>query len=168
MEKLPEQQLKLGLNFANLTRQQRLEIIGQIYRPREQMIRVAPSVQKVLRGTLVVPDTGQRIPVYTQEISEMGAVLALQERVALASETPVELEIDWSDGAGVTQGDNDGGNAHLAVYPAMLKGIRQAEANQYPVALIYFERLNLRTLDDLSAHIHEPMESRTFQTLNEA
>jgi c-di-GMP-binding flagellar brake protein YcgR len=141
-------QTKLGLNFVNLTRQQRLELIQQIYRPRESVVRVAPSVHKILHCAVTLPG-GQRASGYTQEISEMGTVVALQEKATLEQDMPVLLDIQWDDGK-------------QERYRAVVKGIRE---NGNPVALLYFDRLDLKTLDALSARIHQPMESKAFDTL---
>ena len=146
-------QTKLGLNFVNLTRQQRLELIKQIYRPRESVVRVAPSVHKILNCSITLPG-GQRVKGYTEEISEMGSVIALQERnVKLEQDMPVLFDIQWDDGK-------------LESYRAVVKGTRDAGTpNNLPVALLYFDRLDLKTLDALSARIHQPMESKAFNTL---
>lgn len=152
MENTGGGQLKLGLNFVNLSREQRLEVIRQVYKPWEGLVRIAPAVNKLVRCVLRL-ENGQQIPGVSQEISEMAIVVQPQGRVQLRPEEKLSVLLYWDDetvstyrGIYIDSLENNGANA--------------------PSLVIYFDHLDIKTLDALSQKLHEPIESKAFHTLN--
>jgi cellulose synthase (UDP-forming) len=142
---------KVGMNFVNLTREQRLAIIRQLYRPKEGLVRVAPTVQRSVPCVLNL-ENGSTVRVVTHEISEMGAVVSFDDSVpGLPNDAKGQLQMHWSDD-------------RISIYPVVIKGTQDARK----LALLYFDNLDLKTLDTLSAEIHQPLMSKGFQSLNSA
>lgn len=143
-------QIKLGLAFVAMPAEQRLELVKQIYRPKDRLIRVAPSVSKFVNCTLVPVDGSAPVPGMTQEISELGVIVHLKAKTSLQVRQKVWIQLLW-DG---NQGDR---------YPGEVVDVSTYYGN--PVALVYFDGLDMKTLDQLSARLHEPGESKAFRTL---
>lgn len=143
-------QLKLGLEFYQVTNEQRVDLARQIYRPKERLIRVAPSVSKFMNCTLIPVDGSAPVNGMTQEISELGVIVNLKDRSNLQIRQKVWIQLAW-----------DGRQADK--YPAEVVDVSMYYGN--PVALVYFDGLDMKTLDQLSARLHEPAESKAFKTL---
>lgn len=143
-------QLKLGLEFYQLTNDQRVDLARQIYRPKERLIRVAPSVSKFMNCTLIPVDGTAPVNGMTQEISELGVIVNLKDRSSLQIRQKVWIQLAW-----------DGQQAEK--YPGEVVDVSIYYGN--PVALVYFDGLDMKTLDQLSARLHEPTESKAFKTL---
>lgn len=152
LEEAGNGQYRAGLTFATLSREQRIELINQIYRPKEGLIRVAPSVNKLV-NCAVRNQNGQVVPGVTNEISEMGMIIRLDFNAAqqahLQPGQPVQIQVQWA-------ADN------AKVYPGKLMDIQQQGAAL--VGLVYFEGLDMRTLDEISLQIHEADNSPAFRT----
>ena len=142
-------QVKVGLNFINLTFEQQRELVRNIYRPAEGLIRVAPSVTRMM-NCVIQRQNGEQIRGFTQEVSELGLILNLDDAARLQPNEKVTLHLAWSE-------------QDTRTYPAVVKDM-QAYGNQMLI-LIYFDGLDMRTIDDLSLRLHEPTESRAFRTL---
>lgn len=151
VENVSDGQVKVGLSFANVTREQHLDLIKQIYRPREHMIRVAPLVYKMVTGS-VKRENGETFKMMTQEISEMGLLVRLQNKPSFVTQEKVMVELIWEDQS-------------RDVYPCRV--VDSGYEGAVPMAILYFDGLDMRSLDRLSQRIHEPVESRAFQTLIE-
>lgn len=143
-------QLKVGLSFVDMTNEQRVDLMRQIYRPKERLIRVAPSVLKSAHCTVTPVDGSPPLTAMTQEISELGVIVRLQGKNSLQVRQKVRVQLFW-DGQ---QSDQ---------YPGEVVDVSVYYGN--PVALIYFDGLDLKTLDQLSLRLHEPVESKAFRTL---
>ncbi len=131
-------QVLVGVNFVRLTREERLEVIEQIYGPREGLIRIAPATG--LRVPCIVRlENGQSYTGMTSEMSEMGVRVYLDRPVKVIKPTPAQVEVYWK-------------NAPMISYkstfiPTHLSG----EANL--VSLLYFDEQNLATIDDISRRL---------------
>jgi len=131
-------QVLVGVNFVRLTREERLEVIEQIYGPREGLIRIAPATG--LRVPCIVRfENGQSYTGMTSEMSEMGVRVYLDRPVKVLKPTPAKVEVYWK-------------NAPMISYkstfiPPHLSG----EANL--VSLLYFDEQNLATIDDISRRL---------------
>jgi cellulose synthase (UDP-forming) len=143
-------QVCAGLAFVGMTSGQRMEIIQQIYRPKERLVRAAPTVSRVMPCTITPAEGGAPIPGLTREISELGAIVQLDAGENLDPQRKVWLEWSW-DGRQTVR------------YPGEVAGTSVSGGT--PMALIYFEGLNLKTLDQISYHLHEPMPQRAFRSL---
>lgn len=142
-------QVRAGLNFTVLTTEQHLELIRNIYRPAEGLIRVAPSVNRML-NCRIVRGNGEQVRGLTQEVSELGLIINLHDAARLQPGEKVRLHLQWGDEA-------------EKAYPAIIKDM-QPYANMMLV-LAYFDGLDVAAMDDLSQRLHEPSESRAFRTL---
>ena len=143
-------QLKLGLEFTQMTSEQRVDLIRQIYRPKDRLIRVAPAVSKFMNCTIVPVDGSAPVQGMSQEISELGVIVHLKERSNLQIRQKVWIQLAW-DGQQVER------------YPGEVVDVSLYYGN--PVALIYFDGLDMKTLDQLSLRLHEPEENKAFKTL---
>jgi cellulose synthase catalytic subunit (UDP-forming) len=143
-------QIKLGLEFIQMTSEQRVELIRQIYRPKDRLIRVAPGVSKFMNCTLIPVDGSAPVHGMTQEISEQGLIMHLKERSNLQIRQKVWIQLSW-----------DGQQTER--YPGEVIDVSLYYEN--PVALIYFDGLDMKTLDQLSLRLHEPEENKAFKTL---
>jgi cellulose synthase (UDP-forming) len=143
-------QLKAGLEFSQLTNEQRVDLARQIYRPKERLIRVAPSVSKFMNCTLIPVDGSAPVAGMTQEVSELGVIVHLKARSDLQIRQKVWIQLSW-----------DGQNTEK--YPGEVIDVSVYYGNH--VALVYFDGLDMKTLDLLSARLHEPPESKAFKTL---
>ncbi len=144
-------QLKAGLEFVQMAQQQRLDLLQQIYRPKERLVRVAPSVSKFMNCTVTPVDGSPPVQGMTQEISELGVIVNLKARTNLQPRQKVWLQLYWDGGQ---QGER---------YPGEVIDVSTYYGN--PVVLIYFDGLDLKTVDQLSLRLHEPVESKAFRTL---
>jgi len=143
-------QIKLGLAFLQITPEQRVELIRQIYRPKERLIRVAPTVSKFVNCSIIPVDGSPPVQGMSREISEQGVLVNLKERSNLQIRQKVLVQLSWDGQAGEK-------------YPGEVVDI--SLYYDTPVALIYFSGLDLKTLDQLSARLHEPEESKAFRAL---
>jgi cellulose synthase (UDP-forming) len=128
-------QVLVGVNFLRLNREERLEVIEQIYGPREGLIRIAPAT--IVRVPCIVRfRTGGIYTGMAHEISEMGLRLYLDRPLVKDSESPAVVEVYWK-------------NADMVAYPSTY--IPNSLCGEPPaVSLFYFEEQNLTMLDDLS------------------
>lgn len=145
-------QHRVGLTFVNLTREQRIALINNIYRPKEGLIRVAPSVNKLVRCTIKTPQ-GHQVTGTSHEISEMGLIALLAPDAKVNPGDPCEVAIEWPGAEG----------ASVKTYRARVMDA-QDHGNAL-MTLLYFEGLDMKTLDDISLRIHEPEQSEAFHTL---
>jgi cellulose synthase (UDP-forming) len=143
-------QIKIGLEFIQLTTEQRAELIRQIYRPKERLIRVAPTVSKFVNCAIVPVDGSPAVQGLSKEISEQGVLVSLKDRSNLQIRQKVWVQISW-DGRQV--GKYSGEVMDISLY------------YDSPVVLIYFSGLDLKTLDELSERLHQPEESKAFRAL---
>jgi cellulose synthase (UDP-forming) len=131
-------QVLVGVNFVRLSRQERLEVIEQIYGPREGLIRIAPATG--LRVPCIVRfKNGQSYTGMTSEMSEMGVRVYLDRPVKVIKPTPAQVEVYWK-------------NAPMVSYkstfiPTHLSG------EAHLVSLLYFDEQNLATIDDISMRL---------------
>ncbi|MCS6266032.1 MAG: glycosyltransferase [Vampirovibrio sp.] len=131
----------VGVNFLKLSKEERLEVIEQIYGSREGLIRVAPSVAKLLPCTLRFED-GTFYTGVTQELSEMGVRVYLDRPLNIAVVTPVRVELNWP-------------TAERSVHEGMLLP-RQLTRETQGIYLIYFKNTSLQELEELSKRLHLP------------
>ncbi len=143
-------QIKVGLEFAQMTTEQRVALSQQIYRPKERLVRVAPSVSKFLNCVVVPIDGSAPVQGMSQEISELGVIVHLKAKTNLQVRQKVWVQLNW-----------DGREAEK--YAGEVVDVSVYYGN--PVVLIYFDGLDMKTLDRLSQRLHEPAESRAFRTL---
>ena len=129
----------VGVNFLKLSKEERLEVIEQIYGSREGLIRVAPSVAKLLPCTLRFED-GSFHTGATQELSEMGVRVYLDRPLNIAVVTPVTVELNWP-------------TAERSVHEGMLLP-RQLTRETQGIHLIYFKNTSLQELEELSKRLH--------------
>jgi cellulose synthase (UDP-forming) len=144
LESAPQNQVRVSLNFVELDRQQRLELIQQIYGPREGLIRVAPPVTRMVQCQLL-RQNGQQIRGFSQEISEMGVRIVLEGRPDVQAQETVMVQFHWEDHttsrfAGVIVGADPGNGTPNSAS-----------------AIVYFRNTDLQALDGLSRKLHEPM-----------
>jgi cellulose synthase (UDP-forming) len=143
-------QLRVGLEFTNLTNEQRVDLARQIYRPKERLVRVAPSVTRMQPCSIVPVDGSSPAQGTTQEISELGVIVHLRGNTQLQVHQKVWIQLTWDDKS-------------VERYPGEVMDISVYYGN--PVVLIYFDGLDLKTLDQVSLRLHEPVESKAFRTL---
>jgi c-di-GMP-binding flagellar brake protein YcgR len=143
-------QIKAGLEFSQLTSEQRVEIIRQIYRPKERLVRVAPSISKFLNCTITPVDGSAPVQGMTQEISELGVIVHMKAKTSLQVRQKVWIQLNWNGQTGEK-------------YPGEVVDVSVYYGN--PVVLIYFDGLDMKTLDQLSLRLHEPTENKAFRTL---
>jgi hypothetical protein len=134
-------QVKVGVNFLRLTKEERIELIEHLYGPREGLVRVAPAVQKRLPCVLHVGDE-KRLYGFTFELSEMGIRVVLDRPYHVVKMTPVQLSIHWSD----TEPPRRYG---MSLVPQHLSH------DEPGIQLLYFDNLSIAELDELSQRIHE-------------
>ena len=139
-------QLAVGVNFVNLAKEHRLNIIQQIYGPRDGLVRVAPSTN-VMIPCQIVRQSGQAILGRTQEMSEMGVRLFLDTETHVSQEEPVTLRLQWEDGS---VADYTG----LLIVPDASGDHVITGGMGRPPALLYFKGLNMAQLDELSRRMH--------------
>jgi cellulose synthase (UDP-forming) len=144
----------ISLQFIEMTPMQRIDLIQQIYRPKERLVRSAPSVQRNLACTLTpLDEEGVLQPGLngmTQEMSELGAVIYLELNAPLAIRQRIWMEWTW-------------GNGQKVRHPAIIENVSPYQGSL--MALVYFEGLTLHALDDFSENLHESGPERTFKTL---
>lgn len=157
LEDVGNGQVRTGLNFVNLSSQQHMELVKNIYRPVDNLVRVAPSVNKMLRCE-VRRQNGETLKAITQEISEMGLIVDLQDKAKLNPEESIELAIYW-DNDNAPENANNG----ASVYQAKIKDL-QAYGNSL-LALVYFEGMNISAMDEISKNLHEPSQVKNFDAL---
>lgn len=138
-------QTLFGLNFIDLSKEDRLAIIQHIYQGSDDLVRVAPVVAMQVGTQLVSTAGGQRFDGVTQEISEMGTVIRLRNggNSTLQVGDEVTVNFDWPD--------DTSGN-----YTAVVKDVADAPDGSPGLVLVYFKGMDLRTLDVLSRHLHQP------------
>ncbi len=149
MEDVGGGQYLVGLHFNNLSLDHRKEVVQQIYQPRENLIRVAPSVSKMV-NCQVARENGQVLAGYTQEISEMGLMICLKDSVVLNASEKVQVMLHWDE-------------QHKEIYPAFVMDSRVVDGTSW--AILYFQGLDMQTMDTLSMRLHAPVESQAFRTL---
>lgn len=152
MESIGGGQVKLGLNFVNLTREQRLEVIRQVYKPWDGLVRIAPAVNKFVRCSLRLED-GQQIHGVSQEISEMALVFTPQSKTVLHPDQKLAVVLYWDDET-------------VSTFRGIFIDVLENRPGQPPSLIIYFDHMDIKTLDALSQKLHEPIESKAFHTLN--
>ncbi|MCX5921599.1 MAG: glycosyltransferase [Candidatus Melainabacteria bacterium] len=134
-------QVSVGVNFLKLSKEERLEVIEQIYGSREGLIRVAPSVAKLLPCTLRFED-GTFHTGATQELSEMGVRVHLDRPLTVQTITPVTVELSWVSG-------------ERSIHEGMLLPRKLTRETQ-GIHLIYFKNTSLQELENLSKRLHLP------------
>jgi cellulose synthase (UDP-forming) len=136
----------VGVNFVKLSKEERLEVIEQIYGSREGLIRVAPSVSKLLPCTLRLAD-GTFYTGATQELSEMGVRIYLDRALNVSAVTPVTVELHWA-------------SSERSIHEGMLLP-KQLTREANGIHLVYFKNTSLRELEELSKRLHLPDEFRS-------
>jgi cellulose synthase catalytic subunit (UDP-forming) len=144
-----------GLAYTHMTAAKHVEIVQQIYRPKERLVRAAPSVSRVLPCTLTpaeVPEGEEVTPIsgMTQEISELGAIIHIRGRSSLNAGDKIWIDWSWDGRENVR-------------YPGEV--VETTFYNGSPVAMVYFVGLNMKTLDQISHYLHEPLPQRSFESL---
>lgn len=135
-------QVLLGLNFVQLAKEQRLELINQIYGARDTLVRVAPTVSRMVPCTVTATGTGASIEATTQEMSEMGLRLYFsQGATGFNQEEPVRVTLQWEDGQ-----------------QSQLEGVLVTPdgSGAGSNGLVYFKNVSLPQLDDLSKRMLKP------------
>lgn len=143
-------QFKTGLEFIDMTPDQKIDIIKQIYRPKERLIRVAPAISKMMNCTITPVDGSAPEQGTTQELSELGLIIHMRGQTRLQVRQKAWVQLSW-----------DGSQAER--YPAEVVDISVYYGN--PVVLLYFDGLDLKTLDTISQRLHEPSDNKAFKTL---
>jgi hypothetical protein len=140
-------QTLFGMNFSDLSKDERLIIIRNLYQESEDIVRVAPVIAMQVATELVV--NGQRLDGVTQEVSEMGAVLRLRNGgQTLRLGDNVTVTFDWPN--------HSAGAGQKTTYQAVVKDIAEAPNGSPGLILVYFKNLDLRSLDVLSHCLHQP------------
>ncbi|MEB3287451.1 MAG: PilZ domain-containing protein [Vampirovibrionales bacterium] len=159
LEDAGQGQYRAGVNFMGLTREQRVELIQQIYRPKEGLVRVAPSINKLFHCA-VKGASGQPVTGMSQEVSEMGMVIVLDANAAhqagLKSGDDVQVQIQWQAPSAQVQ------QTQQRVYPGKIMDIQQQGSQA--MTLVYFQGLDMKTLDEISFHIYEAENDPAFHT----
>ncbi|MDX2084643.1 MAG: glycosyltransferase [Candidatus Melainabacteria bacterium] len=144
-------QVLLGVNFVKLGRAQRMEIIQQIYGPREGLIRVAPSAAKMV-NLVVQRANGDRLRGISQEISEMGLRATLQDVAQMQPDEQVSVQLFWED-----RTTSEFTGVVVALEESASRGYAQG-----PTLIVYFKDADLPKLDALSQRLHEPVLSEAI------
>ena len=142
-------QHKVGLQFVDLTLEQRVIMMRQIYERKDNLVRVAPSVNRLV-NCMIKRANGEAIEAYSQEVSEMGMVLRYRTHNVPHPQEHVQVAITWS------QGD-------VTVYNAQVNDVVLHSGS--PVSILYFKDMDLKSIEELSRRLHEPVESKAFETL---
>ncbi len=136
-------QTLFGMNFADITKEERLTVIRHLYQEAEDVVRVAPVVSMQVSAHMEGPNNIHMDGV-TQEISEMGAVVRLRNansNIHLNDRLTVTFE--WTNG-------------EKSTYQAVIKDIAEQPDGSPGLILIYFKDVDLRSLDLLSRQLHLP------------
>lgn len=136
-------QVMYGLNFVNLSKEDRVAVIRHLYQETDDLVRVAPVVAMQVGCELDFAGAGKCQGV-TQEISEMGAAIRLRDSnadVRLGDDVTVTLE--WPNG-------------ETAQYAATVKDLAESPSGKPELILVYFKDMDIRTLDELSRSLHTP------------
>ncbi len=152
IEAAKDGQLRVGLNFINVSREQRVEIIHQLYQTSDGLVRVAPPVPRILTCQLTLPD-GRIGSALTQEISEMGVIMGLSDDIPLSNGMNVTVDLHWEDG-------------ETSRYSGIIKGTLPAGPGNLPMTFVAFNHLDIPALDQLSRRLHEPVDSEAFTHLH--
>ena len=126
-----------------------MEIIQQIYGPREGLIRVAPALSRMI-PCQIIRQNGEAMMGSTQEMSEMGVRLFLERPYTIKQEEPVVIRFKWEDES-ITQFDG------ILFVPDVASEIVQTGGPNREPVLVYFRNASLKALDDLSQRMHEPV-----------
>jgi len=133
-------QVLVGVNFLRLSRDERLEVIEQIYGPREGLIRIAPS-STMRVSCMLKMDEGLTYAGVTKEISEMGVRLTLDRPLTIHTAIHANLELTWDEGV-VTE------------YPCNLIP-NTLSGESVGTHLVYFDDMSLEMLDDISKRLDD-------------
>ncbi|MFM7468162.1 MAG: PilZ domain-containing protein, partial [Vampirovibrionales bacterium] len=151
---------KLALNFVELSREQRQALIGQLFGPRPGVVRVAPPSHMMV-GCKVQNAQGQTMAGVTQEVSEMGIRLLLNQSLPVEMHEEVSVMLHWEQMAhhGATRSYPDTPSAQAPqpkVYKTIVVGYQHpSAANPRPELLLYFKDINLQSLDEISHYLHQ-------------
>jgi cellulose synthase (UDP-forming) len=132
-------QVLVGVNFVKLSREERLEVIEQIYGPKEGLVRIAPAAPMRVQCRVNFED-GRSYRGSSTEISEMGIRLKLDRNIIASEPLPAKIEINWP--------------SHTStVYDATYVP-NDISGEEDGISLFYFEITSLDTLDDISKQLH--------------
>ena len=149
LEDAGSNQHKVGLNFEDLTLEQRVMLMRQIYERKDNLVRVAPSVNRFI-SCHVIRTNGEKLEASSQEVSEMGMVLRFRGHNLPAPGESVQVALSWN-------------NNEQTLYNGQIQDI--VMQGGVPLGLLYFKNMDLKTIEDLSRRLHEPVESKAFETL---
>ncbi len=136
-------QTLFGMNFADITKEERLKVIRYLYQEAEDVVRVAPVVSMQVNANLEGPNNIHMDGV-TQEISEMGAVIRLRNSSNnIRLNDRLTVTFDWTNG-------------EQSTYQAVIKDIAEQPDGSPGLVLVYFKDVDLRSLDLLSRQLHLP------------
>lgn len=136
---LPKGKVLVGVNFVKLSREERIEVIEQIYGPREGLIRIAPATSLKVPCILRFKD-GRFFTGLTSEMSEMGVRAYFDNPLNFDEPASASIEIYWRNAPMVTYA--------CRYIPNHLCG------ESTSVSLLYFENQTLEVLDDISRHLY--------------
>jgi cellulose synthase (UDP-forming) len=136
------QHKRFGCNFLQLSRQERIELIQQIYGVQEGLVRVASTVNVALPCRMELPAALNVPPQQgvTRELSEVGLCVELPRPLPLSPNGALSgrITLQWPNGKESLM--------PVSIYPGL-------SATQY---LLYFEGLSLAQLDDISRQLYDP------------
>ncbi|MEM0950892.1 MAG: glycosyltransferase [Cyanobacteria bacterium P01_H01_bin.74] len=145
-------QLYVALIFQSLSKAQYLDLIQQLYRPKERLVRVAPPVSHLVNCAIIAVDDPENIVHgFTQEVSELGAVIQLKQPGTFQPKQKVTLQVQWEINQAPLQ------------YPAEVVDYTKQQNASF--LLLYFDGLDMQALDTLSQKLHQPVDSKSFQNL---
>ncbi len=143
----------IGVEFADLSADEQQLLLARLYPSQNSLVRVAPTEVRlasciVRRELDEVSYDGQ-----TQELSEMGAVINL----ALGGLRPLEKEERLTLSIALHK------NNDPLEYMATVQQSAAPEGNNQLI-LVYFEHLNLKSVDQLSEKLYQPEVVAPFET----
>jgi cellulose synthase (UDP-forming) len=133
-------QVLIGMNFVGLSREERLEVIEQIYGPREGLVRIAPSSAVQVPCRIELTD-GRTYKGTSTEISEMGVRLRLDREIIASEPLAAKVQIHWPRHSSVTY--------QATFVPNEISG------EDPGISLFYFEIESLDALDTISRQIYD-------------
>lgn len=160
---------KVAIGLVDLTKEQRQQIINQLFGPRPGIVRVAPPSHLMIRCE-VRKDNGQQTTGVTQEVSEMGLRLVLDQPLQIDMHEEVTISLHWQQAPSqMDYGRAPAANQQDMVrqYRAIVVGYQHpGVGNMRPGLMLYFKDLDLASLDEIARYLHQANQMIDVMALN--
>ncbi|MEB3244556.1 MAG: glycosyltransferase [Vampirovibrionales bacterium] len=147
-------QSRVGFNFVGLNKEDRLTLIDNLFQAHDGLVRVAPTMARMVPCSVYLADSGRLVRGMTQEISEMGLRALFNEPLPAQESVTVTLHWDEADAA---QEPMTLEAKVMTSEPLSISGsIDQSQAGHSCV--LFFNQLTLAAMEQLSRSLHQPQE----------